>query len=71
MQATRERLGQVAPDEITELPQGELCSFLCSLFEFDVWVLGVWSSVVVGARCTLVVVLVGLLEQGRVPGAQC
>lgn len=24
VQATRERLGQVAPDEITELPQGRL-----------------------------------------------
>lgn len=24
VQATRERLGQVAPDEITELPQGKL-----------------------------------------------
>lgn len=23
VQATRERLGQIAPDEITELPQGE------------------------------------------------
>ena len=33
VQATRERLGQVAPDEITELPQGELCSLLSSFFE--------------------------------------
>jgi hypothetical protein len=34
VQATKERLGQVAPDEITELPQGEpaihlLCSERC------------------------------------------
>lgn len=26
VQATRERLGQIAPDEITELPQGMSCT---------------------------------------------
>jgi hypothetical protein len=29
VQATKERLGQVAPDEITELPQGMLYSHNC------------------------------------------
>ena len=27
VQATRERLGQIAPDEITELPQGTVASY--------------------------------------------
>ena len=35
VQATRERLGQVAPEEITELPQGEYGLLRLSRYVFD------------------------------------
>ena len=38
MQATRERLGQVAPDEITELPQGT------ETLLYPSWFLTFWPS---------------------------
>lgn len=31
VQATREKLGQIAPDEITELPQGT-CELFCAMY---------------------------------------
>ena len=33
VQATREKFGQVAPDEITELPQGERCGMFDRIME--------------------------------------
>lgn len=30
VQATKERLGQIAPEEITELPQGQIYAELCT-----------------------------------------
>jgi hypothetical protein len=42
VQATRERLGQVAQDEITELPQGALLFFRVHFFSSCILVCGVF-----------------------------